>query len=142
MPVKYTDNADTELLSAVAGVDSALVVKDFTEFPVIGPNEWFYVTVDAELVVKVIATNGATFSLSAAIGIAFPEDTPVELRMCEELLADMHGGASGNMMFMNDIVADADFEVYAGMNGVSAGPITLNTGVTVTVPAGSTYTVV
>ncbi len=142
MAVKYTDNADTELLNLVNVTDSVITVKDYTEFPTIGDNEWFYVTVGTELVVKVISTAGAVFSLDGQIGTGFPADAPVELRMCQELLADMHGGSSGNMMFMNDIVAESDFEVYAGMNGVSAGPITLETGVEVTVPSGSTYTIV
>jgi hypothetical protein len=36
----------------------------------------------------------------------------------------------------------ADYSVTAGNNAMSAGPITINSGVTVTVPSGSTWTVV
>jgi len=35
-----------------------------------------------------------------------------------------------------------DYTITSGRNAMSAGPITVNPGVTLTVPSGSTYTIV
>jgi hypothetical protein len=45
-------------------------------------------------------------------------------------------------MWENAIVIAANYTITAGNNAVSAGPITINSGITVTVPSGSTWTVV
>jgi hypothetical protein len=50
--------------------------------------------------------------------------------------------ANRQLFFENDIIADKDYTVTTDKNAMSAGPITLAGGVTITVPAGSTYTVV
>jgi hypothetical protein len=53
------------------------------------------------------------------------------------------GGGDGDFfVFENDIQVDVDYTLTAGKNGMSAGPITIASGVTVTVPVGSTYTIV
>jgi hypothetical protein len=44
-------------------------------------------------------------------------------------------------LFENAIVIAANYTIANGNNAISAGPITVNGGVTVTVPAGSTWTV-
>lgn len=52
-------------------------------------------------------------------------------------------GAPGNAVFMeNDTNVTADYTITTGKNAVSAGPITIDTGVTVTVPTGSVWTIV
>jgi len=51
------------------------------------------------------------------------------------------GGAGGAITLnTNEITADYTFE--SGYNGVSAGPITIASGVTVTVPTGSAWSIV
>ena len=56
------------------------------------------------------------------------------------------GGARGNggnnVFFENDITVNADYEITTGKNAMSGGPITINSGVTVTIPSGSTWTIV
>lgn len=52
-------------------------------------------------------------------------------------------GASGNSVFMeNDTNVTADYTITTGKNAMSAGPIEINTGVTVTVPIGSVWSIV
>lgn len=52
-------------------------------------------------------------------------------------------GASGDKVFWeNDQTVTADYTITAGKNAMTAGPITIASGVTITVPAGSTWTVV
>lgn len=56
------------------------------------------------------------------------------------------GGARGNggnnVFFENDITVSADYEITTGKNAMSGGPITIDNGVTVTIPSGSTWTIV
>ena len=52
-------------------------------------------------------------------------------------------GASGNAVFYeNDTNVSASYQITSGKNAMSAGPITLNAGVVVTIPSGSVWTVV
>lgn len=52
------------------------------------------------------------------------------------------GGGTDRFIYENDQVVTTDYTITAGKNAMSAGPITINDGVTLTVPNGSTYTVV
>lgn len=52
-------------------------------------------------------------------------------------------GASGDEVFYeNDQEVRASYELTTGKNAMSAGPIGIATGVTVTIPSGSTWTIV
>lgn len=52
-------------------------------------------------------------------------------------------GASGNAVFYeNDTTVTASYTITTGKNAMSAGPITIDTGVTVTVPDNSTWVIV
>ena len=52
------------------------------------------------------------------------------------------GGGTDKLFYENDIVMTTNYTITSGKNAMSAGPITVNSGVTLTVPAGSTYTIV
>ena len=52
------------------------------------------------------------------------------------------GGSADLVFFENDITVTADYTITTNKNAMSAGPISINSGVTVTVPSGSTWTVV
>jgi hypothetical protein len=52
------------------------------------------------------------------------------------------GGGTNRVFFENDIAMTTNYTITSGKNAMSAGPITVNSGVTLTVPAGSTYTIV
>lgn len=60
--------------------------------------------------------------------------------------APMGGGATGapgNYVFVeNDQTVTGDYTLTAGKNAGSFGPITINAGVTVTVPTGATWSIV
>jgi hypothetical protein len=52
-------------------------------------------------------------------------------------------GGTGNAAFYeNDSVITANYTITSGKNAMTAGPITINTGVTVTVPTGSTWSII
>jgi len=52
------------------------------------------------------------------------------------------GGGDDQIFFENGQAVTADYTITNGKNAMSAGPITINSGVTVTVGSGETYTVV
>ena len=53
------------------------------------------------------------------------------------------GGASTNQVFFeNDNSVDVNYSVTSGKNAMSAGPIAIKSGITVTVPSGSFLTIV
>ena len=51
-------------------------------------------------------------------------------------------GAIDDIFYENSTTVSSDYTITASKNAMSAGPITIGSGVTVTVPSGSTWTVV
>ena len=53
------------------------------------------------------------------------------------------GGASTNTVFFeNDIAVAVNYQITSTKNAMSAGPISINAGIAVTVPSGSSWTIV
>jgi hypothetical protein len=52
------------------------------------------------------------------------------------------GGGNDQIFFQNDLAVTADYTITTNNNAMTAGPISVNNGVTVTVPDGSTWTIV
>jgi len=52
------------------------------------------------------------------------------------------GGNTFGVFYENDSVMITDYTITSGRNAMSAGPITVNPGVILTIPSGSTYTIV
>jgi len=52
------------------------------------------------------------------------------------------GGGTDKLFYENDIAMTTNYTITSGKNAMSAGPITVNSGVVLTVPSGSTYTIV
>lgn len=57
-------------------------------------------------------------------------------------LGGAQGGVGNPFVYENDITVTADYTITTGKNGMSAGPITIADGVTVTVPDNSAWTIV
>lgn len=62
------------------------------------------------------------------------------------LWAAMGGGATGggndNAFYENTQTITTNYTLTAGMNAMTAGPITIADGITVTIPTGATWTIV
>ena len=60
--------------------------------------------------------------------------------------AGIGGGAKGSgfdqVFFENDQTVTTSYSITASKNAVTAGPVAINSGVTVTVPSGSSWTIV
>ena len=52
------------------------------------------------------------------------------------------GGGTDEVFYENDQAVTTDYTISTNKNAMSAGPITINSGVTVTVPSGSTWVIV
>lgn len=52
------------------------------------------------------------------------------------------GGAGNNVFYENPQTVTTNYTITTGSNAMSAGPITVAPGVTVTIPAGSTWRIV
>jgi hypothetical protein len=52
------------------------------------------------------------------------------------------GGGVNQAFYLNDITITANYTIPTGKNAGTFGPVTINSGVSVTVPSGSTWTVV
>jgi hypothetical protein len=52
------------------------------------------------------------------------------------------GGSSDDIFYENGMAVTSNYTLSAGKNAMSAGPITINAGVTVTVPSGASWVVV
>ena len=52
------------------------------------------------------------------------------------------GGGNDKIFFENDQVVTSNYTITSGKNAMSAGDITINDGVDVTLPSGSTWTIV
>ena len=63
-----------------------------------------------------------------------------------EAITNVGGGGSGGgtnfFCFENDITVTTNYTITTNKNAMSAGPITIASGVVVTVPSGSVYTIV
>jgi hypothetical protein len=51
-------------------------------------------------------------------------------------------GANAGIFFENNITVTANYTITANKNAMTAGPVTIADGVTVTIPNGSTWTIV
>lgn len=52
------------------------------------------------------------------------------------------GGGTNEVFYNNDQTVTTNYSIPSGKNAGSFGPITINNGVTVTIPSGSVWTVV
>lgn len=52
------------------------------------------------------------------------------------------GGFNNKVFYENETNVTASYEITTGFNAMSAGPITIDSGVTVTVTSGSVWTIV
>ena len=88
------------------------------------------VTLNATGVIATGVITATSFSGSGANLTNLPPSAPV-------------GGASTNTVFFeNDNSVDVNYSVTSGKNAMSAGPIAIKSGITVTVPSGSFWTIV
>lgn len=80
-------------------------------------------------------------STPSTSGWALVSDTAGQLSW-EPIETGVFGGGTDRVFFENDKTVTTSYSITAGKNAMSAGPITINAGLTVTVPATSSWTIV
>ena len=87
--------------------------------------------------------NASNLSSGTIPDARFPSTLPaVDGSNLTGISASATGGGSDKIFYENDQAITTDYTITSGKNAMSAGPITINNGVSVTVPSGSTYTIV
>lgn len=52
------------------------------------------------------------------------------------------GGGTNDIFYENSITVTTDYTITTNKNAMSAGPITVNSGITVTIPSGSVWSII
>lgn len=80
-----------------------------------------------------------TSSVGAASGVASLDSGG---QVPASQLGNASGAKAGGVIYENGQTIAANYSITSGANAVSAGPITIGTGISVTVPTGSSWAIV
>lgn len=83
-------------------------------------------------------TNAHTFSANITVGNVFINTTSIALN---NTAVGPTGAGTDAVFFLNRLTVNTSFSIPSGMSAHAVGPITIASGVTVTVPSGSKYVV-
>jgi hypothetical protein len=128
--IVFNCEANTHGQTVKAQAHSAGVTNTLT-LPAGGDGELVSTVATQTLTNKSIAASQLTGALPAIDGSSLTG-----------ISAGATGGGSDQIFYENGQNVTADYTITNGKNAMSAGPITINSGVTVTVGSGETYTVV
>ena len=100
------------------------------------------VTIDIDgLGVKDITKSGTTALSSGDLAAGAPIQITYDGTRFQ-LSSGVGGGAIAGAFYENSTTIASDYTISTNKNAMTAGPITINTGITITVPNGSSWTVV
>ena len=154
MSVKVTNNGFSTLASAINNsvTTIALATGEGARFPTLSTDDYFYGTlIDTSNnleIVKVTARSNDSLTVVRAqdntSARAFSTGDRFELRPVAKLFEDIAAtggagatGAGGDEVFVeNSRTVTTSYSITAGKSAVCVGPLTINNGVTVTVPSG------
>ena len=158
MSVLFTNNATTTLASSITNVATSLTVASGKGalFPIITGSDYTMCTLQNTAgttteIVKVTARSGDVFTIVRAqegtTASAFSSGDKFELRVTAGEMTNLvggsaRGGSTDQVFYENDKTVTANYTITSGKNAMTAGPVTINTGVTVTVPTGSRWVIV
>ena len=148
MAIKFANNISTLLGSGITSSQTSFDVASTTGFPVLAVGDYFYATIYTSSgpveIIKVTSWSGATITcvrgLDGTSAASWANGTRIDLRLTAAGLYE--SGVASNGIFFNTTTITADEVVPSGYNGLSGGPITVASGVTVTVPSGSVWSIV
>lgn len=154
---QFTNNAASTLASGISNSATSITVATGTGgiFPTLTTGQFCFCTLQNTAgtvveIVKVTARSGDTFTVVRAqdgtAASAFITGDKFELRLTagelNQLFAGVAtGGSTDQVFFENGQTVTANYTVTSGKNALSTGPITVNSGISVTVPSGSRWVV-
>jgi len=90
-----------------------------------------------------IATNFATANVvTKTLNALLGTDTVVTSVSGVVFGSGVTGGGTDKAFYENDTTITTNYTITAGKNAMTAGPVTINSGVTVTVPSGSVWSII
>ena len=153
MAVLFTNNAATNLASSISSGATSLTVTTGTGslFPNPGASDYFLITLIGISgtpieIVKCTARSGDTMTIVRAqegtTASAFNGGDQVQLRITAgQMQAATQAGLASGAITENTQSVTSNYTMSTNKNGLSVGPITVSSGVTVTVPASSRWVV-
>lgn len=141
-----TDNIPVQRLNNIpARISVQNLLPNFVSTPTIDLNLGSTSTLPRNLIVSVKnASLSAQHFSDQSVGAAAIVDGSITVSKIDPnaKIGGATGGGTDRFIYENDQVVNTNYTITAGKNAMSAGPITINNGVTITVPNGSTYTIV
>ena len=154
---QFTNNAASTLASGITAGDTSITVAAGTggAFPTLTGSQFCYCTLQNTAgsvveIVKVTARSGDVFTVVRAqdntSASSFSTGDKFELRLTAGELTELfngivQGGGNDNVFVENDTTVTTNYTLTTGRNAMSVGPVTVNGGVTVTVPSGQRWVV-
>lgn len=155
MSVLFTNNAASTLASSITNSATSLTVASGQGalFPVITGSNYFLVTLIGVSgspieIVKVTARSTDTFTIVRAqegtSASAFTGGDSVQLRITAAVMqsAANSGPQAGGVIYENGTEVTSNYTMTTGKNGFSVGPVTVDAGVSVTVPSGQRWVII
>jgi hypothetical protein len=158
MSVLFTNNATTTLASSITSGATSLTVATGKGalFPTITGTDYTMCTLQniagtTTEIVKVTARSGDVFTIVRAqegtTASAFASGDKFELRVTAGEMTNLvggsaRGGSTDQVFYENDKTVTANYTITSGKNAMTAGPVTIATSITVTVPTGSRWVIV
>ena len=159
MTVLFTNNAASNLASSITNTATSLTVTTSSGsiFPTPTGGDYFLVTLQGISgtpieIVKCTSRSGDTMTIVRAqegtTASAFSGGDKVELRITAGEMNAIETAINGinpvgtGAVYENSNTITANYTMTSSKNGVSAGPVTVATGITVTIPTGSRWVIV
>jgi hypothetical protein len=153
MAILFTNNATTNLAASITNSATSLTVLTGTGslFPNLGVGDYFLITLigisgSPIEIVKCTSRSGDTLTVvrgqEGTTPSAFNGGDKVELRITAATMnsAAQAGLASGTIT-ENATTVTSNYTMSTNKNGLSVGPITINSGITVTIPSGQRWVI-
>jgi hypothetical protein len=158
MAVKVANNAYSTLAASITSSATSITLTsgEGARFPALTSPDYFYATLLDSAnnleIVKCTARSTDVLTVTRAqestTGRAYTSGDRIELRITAGVLdaiAEMGGGATGggnDKVFMeNELVVTTNYTLSTNKSAVSVGPVTFNTGISLTIPTGYTWVV-
>ena len=116
---------------------------DFTLSQLVSSNSMIIVTISGvSQHTTSYSLDGTTLTFSAAPASGTDNIQVMHLSVVSSGGDGAVGGGTDAVFYENDTNVTTDYTISTGKNAVSAGPITIDNGITVTVPVGSEWSIV
>ena len=142
---------ETTTTTGTGTVTLAGAVTGFQSFSVVGNGNTTYYTIagqgtaEWEVGIGTYTSAGTTLARTTVLASSNSGSLVTFSAGTKDVFVTYPAGRSvygGEGYTENDATIDISSTINTGRNAISAGPITLNSGVTVTIPSGSVWTVV